>query len=292
VASAEQPQREHAAVIDDPKATIADRPARRRRRSGREVEEEIITAAVELFAARGFEGTTMREVAVRSGIHEPTLYRHYPSKDALFDAAILSKFDQELLAVFAGPSIPVPTEADGLLPVFEPVLDFFSRYRRIVLVVVERCMYASDTESEVVKRVISQVEALIDTTAPMIEEYVTQHTAATKEETPAVASLMLSLALGLAFLEPMLPRMSFGLSSNDLKQQMAKGPGAGLGLASRTEENTGRVQVLIERLLEASRAETRAQTELEHLARWGDACPQNRPVIPSEPEDRGAVTAG
>jgi AcrR family transcriptional regulator len=277
-------------VIDDPEATEVDRPARRRRRSGKEVEAEVIAAAVKLFAERGFEGTTMREVAVRSGIHEPTLYRHYPSKDALFDAAILSKFDEELLAVFAGPTTPVPTEEDGLVPVFEPVLDFFSRYRRIVLVVVERCMYANDTESDVVKRVVGQAETLIDTTAPMIEEYVTQHTAATKEEAPAIASLMLSLALGLAFLEPMLPRMHFGLSSDDLKHQIAKGPGAGLGLASRTEENTGRVQVLLERLLEASRAETRAQTELEHLARWGDACPQTRPLTPSESDKQPAPT--
>lgn len=38
-----------------------------------------------LFARRGFDGVTTREIAAAAGVSEPILYRHFPSKEALFD---------------------------------------------------------------------------------------------------------------------------------------------------------------------------------------------------------------
>jgi AcrR family transcriptional regulator len=44
---------------------------------------EIRAAALELFAERGVEGTSLREIAERIGITKAALYYHYASKDAL-----------------------------------------------------------------------------------------------------------------------------------------------------------------------------------------------------------------
>lgn len=41
------------------------------------------TAAVSLFAEHGYDGTTTAQVAGRAGVSEMTLFRHFPSKDAL-----------------------------------------------------------------------------------------------------------------------------------------------------------------------------------------------------------------
>src|SRR5438067_153232 len=50
----------------------------------------LLQAAGALFAQRGYRGTTTRDVAEAAGITERTLFRHVPTKAALFrDAVIL-----------------------------------------------------------------------------------------------------------------------------------------------------------------------------------------------------------
>jgi AcrR family transcriptional regulator len=50
--------------------------------------EQVLEAARELFAARGFEGTTLAAIAARLGVSPAALLRHAPNKQALFDAAM------------------------------------------------------------------------------------------------------------------------------------------------------------------------------------------------------------
>src|ERR1700681_259200 len=44
----------------------------------------IVKAALPLFARKGFAETTTRELAVAAGVSEPLLYKHFPSKEALY----------------------------------------------------------------------------------------------------------------------------------------------------------------------------------------------------------------
>jgi AcrR family transcriptional regulator len=48
----------------------------------------IIEAATELFATRGFAGTSMEQVASQCGAGKDTVYRRFPSKVALFEAVV------------------------------------------------------------------------------------------------------------------------------------------------------------------------------------------------------------
>ena len=45
---------------------------------------EILDAAATIFAESGYTGGSMREIAKRVGVSEPALYRHFPSKEAIF----------------------------------------------------------------------------------------------------------------------------------------------------------------------------------------------------------------
>jgi len=45
---------------------------------------EILDAALQVFASKGYECGTMREIATELGVTEPALYRHYSGKEALF----------------------------------------------------------------------------------------------------------------------------------------------------------------------------------------------------------------
>ncbi len=46
--------------------------------------ERILAAAFELFAEKGFDGTTTRSIAERAGVNEVTVFRTFGSKETLF----------------------------------------------------------------------------------------------------------------------------------------------------------------------------------------------------------------
>lgn len=63
-----------------------ERPRRRRRKSERPA--EIVAAALELWAERGFAATRLEDVASRAGIAKGTIYLYFASKEALFASAL------------------------------------------------------------------------------------------------------------------------------------------------------------------------------------------------------------
>lgn len=46
--------------------------------------QQLLDVALRLFAARGFEATTMDEIAEAAGVTKPLLYQHFASKRALY----------------------------------------------------------------------------------------------------------------------------------------------------------------------------------------------------------------
>jgi AcrR family transcriptional regulator len=94
------------------------------RRAGKRRVAELLRAGADVIAERGFEAATMAEIATRAGAQIGSLYRFFPSKDALADALIhryrelvnaafqktdgrsgsstIEEFADDLLSVFAG----------------------------------------------------------------------------------------------------------------------------------------------------------------------------------------------
>lgn len=62
-------------------------PARWQRRS-EDRPDELIDAALELFSEKGFAATKTEDIARRAGVTVGTMYRYFPSKEALFEAAV------------------------------------------------------------------------------------------------------------------------------------------------------------------------------------------------------------
>jgi AcrR family transcriptional regulator len=54
----------------------------------------LLAAAGDLFYARGVGATSLDDVAAASGLTKPTLYRHFPSKDALVAAYLDERHEQ------------------------------------------------------------------------------------------------------------------------------------------------------------------------------------------------------
>jgi len=51
--------------------------------------EQLIRVAIELFSRKGFNGTTTKEIAAAAGVTEALIFRHFPTKEALYDAILL-----------------------------------------------------------------------------------------------------------------------------------------------------------------------------------------------------------
>lgn len=77
-----------------PRAPQRRRPGARRHGGARahvpsdERRPQILKAAAELFAARGFAGTTTRQIAAGVGTSETVLFRHFPTKESLYTAIL------------------------------------------------------------------------------------------------------------------------------------------------------------------------------------------------------------
>jgi AcrR family transcriptional regulator len=67
------------------------------RRSSASSRDRILAAARELFAARGFKGTTTAAIARRARLNEALIFRHFPGKKELFTAILREKLEDEKL---------------------------------------------------------------------------------------------------------------------------------------------------------------------------------------------------
>ncbi len=76
-------------------------PERAARRTAEESKALILCSAAALFRTNGFAETTTREIADRAGVAERILFRHYPTKLALFEAVVASPF-VDFITEFAG----------------------------------------------------------------------------------------------------------------------------------------------------------------------------------------------
>ncbi len=100
--------------------------------------ERLVLAALDLFAERGYENTTVIEIAERAGLTKSTFFRHFADKrEVLFGGETMTR----LLAggIAAAPATATPLEAIGhALDVvgreaFRPGLREFSARRRAVI---------------------------------------------------------------------------------------------------------------------------------------------------------------
>src|SRR2546427_12683713 len=54
----------------------------------------ILGAAEEVFAARGYQGASTREIAARAGVNISSLHYHWESKETLYFAVFRNIFDR------------------------------------------------------------------------------------------------------------------------------------------------------------------------------------------------------
>ena len=78
--------------------------------------ERLVVAAVDLFFERGYDATTVAEIAERAGVTKSTFFRHFSDKRELLVAgqATLSRLLAEGIAGAASNASPLDAVAEGL----------------------------------------------------------------------------------------------------------------------------------------------------------------------------------
>ena len=92
-----------------------------RRRDAEATKEALLRAAGELFTARGFDRTSVREVAAAAGVDQALVFRYFGSKEELFAAVLtapgraLSSSSDDLLPALVTAVLTDGGETDNLL---------------------------------------------------------------------------------------------------------------------------------------------------------------------------------
>lgn len=81
-----------------------------RRRDSAATRQALRDAAIELFAERGYDRTTVRDIATRAGVNQALLFRYFGSKEALFEDATAGHRREE-----SEPGLLVEEMLDNLL---------------------------------------------------------------------------------------------------------------------------------------------------------------------------------
>ncbi|MAQ16956.1 MAG: hypothetical protein CMN30_19455 [Sandaracinus sp.] len=88
-----------------------------------DVRAQLLAAATRLFAARGFEGTSLQAIAAAVGIRKPSLLYHFGSKEELRQAVLddlLARWNQVLPEL-----LMAAAERDRFDGVLDAMTDFF-----------------------------------------------------------------------------------------------------------------------------------------------------------------------
>ena len=115
-----------------------------------DTKQRILDKALELFSTQGYDSVSVGEIAKAVGIKAPSLYNHFPSKQAIFDAimeatAAQYEADTDQINIHvqnAAQDIPVFTEitADALFEKVRQIFEYslhnetISRFRRMMTI--------------------------------------------------------------------------------------------------------------------------------------------------------------
>jgi AcrR family transcriptional regulator len=131
------------------------------RMTGRERREQLVAVGRSLFAEKGFEATSIEEIAGRAGVSKPVVYEHFGGKEGLYAVVVdremgdlLDRLTQALAA--AHPRVLVERAALALLTYIEEETDGFR-----ILVRDSPIAGTGGTFSSLLNDVASQVEHIL-----------------------------------------------------------------------------------------------------------------------------------
>jgi AcrR family transcriptional regulator len=129
--------------------------------SGKERREQLLDVSRSLFAERGFEGTSIEEIAARANVSKPVVYEHFGGKEGIY-AVVVDREMQRLLDMVTGalsgghPRELLEQAALALLDYVEQYTDGFR-----ILVRDSPVAQSTGTFASLISDIASQVEHIL-----------------------------------------------------------------------------------------------------------------------------------
>lgn len=85
---------------------------------GRDTRQALLDAGLDVFAEKGFHGSSLKEIAAVVGVRDSAIYHYFDSKEALFDAIVAERPDRatdaERKALLATPVTDVRASLESI----------------------------------------------------------------------------------------------------------------------------------------------------------------------------------
>lgn len=253
-------------------------PEVRTRRNAKEVQRLILESARELFATKGYAGTSTREIAEHAGVYEKMIYRRFGSKAELFEAAVLEPFNEVVtsyLDAWAAQAATGDASLEQLADAFAPPLYRTMRdSRKLVLALMAAEEFHAEDFQGTERTLAAEIHRHVMRMAPPAEIEVIRRSLPDVDVAPMVL-ISWGLIIGTALLEPALKLGRDDADGRDrLIEELTKfllygiagrpGPKSQTGVTP-TGMGTSDIAQLLDRIVEAERRAVRAELQLEQL---------------------------
>lgn len=181
--------------------------------SARTTPDRILDAAEELFAARGLAGTSVRDIASAVQLNPASLYNHFPSKQALYEA-VLERGVRPLLEVLEEAAQAESTDPDSII---EAVMAHLAETPQLPRLIYHEALTGGEHLTQLTRRWIQPLLAPALTAA----ERGTDSAEWEPDEVPLLIAAWLHMIFGHFAMAPMLAEL-FGtdpLSPDGLARQ-------------------------------------------------------------------------
>ena len=131
------------------------------RMSGKERREQLLDVGRSLFAAKGFDGTSVEEIAEKAGVSKPVVYEHFGGKEGLYAVVVdreVGRLLDRITEALSGdhPRQLLEQAANALLSYVETQTDGFR-----ILVRDSPVASTSGTFSSMISDIATQVEHVL-----------------------------------------------------------------------------------------------------------------------------------
>ncbi|MFJ3903323.1 TetR/AcrR family transcriptional regulator [Streptomyces sp. NPDC090025] len=137
------------------------RRGRRVRMTGAQRREQLLDIGRTLFAEKGFEGTSVEEIAAKAGVSKPVVYEHFGGKEGLY-AVVVDREMRQLLDMVTG-ALTAGHPRELLEQAAFALLDYIERYTDGFRILVRDSPVAQSTGTfaSLISDIATQVEDIL-----------------------------------------------------------------------------------------------------------------------------------
>ncbi|MGW0469330.1 TetR/AcrR family transcriptional regulator [Streptomyces sp. NPDC003027] len=152
---------ENVAIDGGTSSSEKPRRGRRVRMTGAERREQLLDIGRTLFAEKGFEGTSVEEIAAKAGVSKPVVYEHFGGKEGLY-AVVVDREMRQLLDMVTG-ALTAGHPRELLEQAAFALLDYIERYTDGFRILVRDSPVAQSTGTfaSLISDIATQVEDIL-----------------------------------------------------------------------------------------------------------------------------------